>query len=1057
MVAATPAAACGGGGGGGGTAFEQRRAAAMTALYGAARVDRSRKGCVDAPVEELCARVNSSQDYYTTSSCSGRLALFQEPRAPGGDGGDETDFDPKRKRGGGEWLYLEHGLADAEAVVRAASCARDTSPHAGPLTLRFEPFILAVECRSAQAAAALVAAAVGAGLRESGIAPSNKRHVCSVRCSVRLEVPVALNGELLVSDRYLRTLVRLSNGKMHDNWARIERFEKAFDHLTCVYAPTCSDIPAALGALNVTDGAPATDVSAQCALAPPAALAVRKRCAKAWKDALKSSKLLDRSMRVPVTETEVVLPIAHAAAAGVLGSAASGASTYGELAVAADGSDESDADVRVLQILAAAIGLLDRVSEARVVRDEEFGVEGGQGDGGRSAVLTRTSLTPRDALRVGLCDYLRAATTAGTRSLDARAADALAAAEAKALRWEMLGDVAMLSQRAFTAEEWAPYIEAAATAGVDAPPSIWEVVARALGCNRLARQAEIDASEKRHSRAAILYARSGAAASGGWTEVRDNGVVYGLDVTQVMYSSGNGTEKRRMGDVHARGETVVDLFAGIGYFTIPLLRRAGVAHLVACEWNAPAAQALRHNLRRNGVEARCEVREGDNRKMAPKGVAHRVLLGLIPTSEKSWHTAVEALRPEGGILHVHANVRTDETQTWARGCAASLESLATARSCGGPPLRCIVQHIERVKSYAPRVDHIVVDVACYPKAGMAPLLQTPGVAGAADAARHICPKPLPARVRVLEAGERDVCTIGADLRHGMVPAVITGLKVLPAGPDAWSPERMAASACAGASVTVHECNDTAALDFVGKNFKYVRMGFGDFVRKAAAIPSPNGGAARSTQCLYLRSVGRDSRSDRARLEKDFPDLAQGVALPSELYAPERYHSSILRVTSPGCSLWPHFDVMENALVQLRGSKRVLLFPPAAATSLGIAPDSSSTRLLDEADMLAAAQHMGALECVLRPGDTLYIPALWVHAVATLDDFSVSANVFWRGLAPSELAAKDLYGNRDPVRAEAAASLARQAGDALAKLPEPYRAFYGERCTRTLRQRASCSG
>ena len=46
---------------------------------------------------------------------------------------------------------------------------------------------------------------------------------------------------------------------------------------------------------------------------------------------------------------------------------------------------------------------------------------------------------------------------------------------------------------------------------------------------------------------------------------------------------------------------------------------------------------------------------------------------------------------------------------------------------------------------------------------------------------------------------------------------------------------------------------------------------------------------------------------------------------------------------------------------------------------------------------------------------------------------------------------------DEVRAEAAASLARQAGDALAKLPEPYRAFYGERCTRTLRQRASCSG
>ena len=146
--------------------------------------------------------------------------------------------------------------------------------------------------------------------------------------------------------------------------------------------------------------------------------------------------------------------------------------------------------------------------------------------------------------------------------------------------------------------------------------------------------------------------------------------------------------------------------------------------------------------------------------------------------------------------------------------------------------------------------------------------------------------------------------------------------------------------------------------------------------------------------------------------------------------------------------------MENALVQLRGSKRVLLFPPPTATALGIAPDSSSTRLLDEVDMLAAAGHMGALECLLRPGDTLYIPALWVHAVATLDEFSVSANCFWRGLEPSELASKDLYGNRDPVRAEVAAGLARQAGDALARLPEPYRAFYGERCARTLLGRAS---
>ena len=143
-------------------------------------------------------------------------------------------------------------------------------------------------------------------------------------------------------------------------------------------------------------------------------------------------------------------------------------------------------------------------------------------------------------------------------------------------------------------------------------------------------------------------------------------MTYGLDVTKVMFSSGNGTEKARMGGMAAAGETVVDLFAGIGYYTLQLLAHAGVAKVYACEWNPNAVAALRANLVSNGVAPqRCEVLEGDNRRTAPVGVADRVLLGLLPDSECSWPAAVAALRPKtGGVMHVHGNVASGEEEAW---------------------------------------------------------------------------------------------------------------------------------------------------------------------------------------------------------------------------------------------------------------------------------------------------------------------------------------------------------------------------------------------------------
>ena len=90
---------------------------------------------------------------------------------------------------------------------------------------------------------------------------------------------------------------------------------------------------------------------------------------------------------------------------------------------------------------------------------------------------------------------------------------------------------------------------------------------------------------------------------------------YTWDVTKCMFSTGNISEKLRIASLDCSEETVVDLYAGIGYFVLPYLVHAKARHVHACEWNPHAIQALRKSLALNGVQDRCTIHEGDNRKV----------------------------------------------------------------------------------------------------------------------------------------------------------------------------------------------------------------------------------------------------------------------------------------------------------------------------------------------------------------------------------------------------------------------------------------------------------
>lgn len=253
---------------------------------------------------------------------------------------------------------------------------------------------------------------------------------------------------------------------------------------------------------------------------------------------------------------------------------------------------------------------------------------------------------------------------------------------------------------------------------------LWKELADLAKTPKIVRRGEVDPdSGVRQSGYEILWPLSSSSLSSseqpltgpgspGWITVTEQGIRQSFDLSLVMFSRGNISEKIRFGRLVQEGEVLLDMYAGIGYFTLPALVKGRAAHVYACEWNPNAIEALRYNLKDNGVENRATVLEGDCRVSAREyaGMVDRVSLGLIPSSEGGWPTAVRALkRNAGGWLHVHGNVPSSEVDDWSRWMCLRMQQYARKRP-DGKEWVVLLSHVEKVKSFAPMVNHYVADV-----------------------------------------------------------------------------------------------------------------------------------------------------------------------------------------------------------------------------------------------------------------------------------------------------------------------------------------------------------
>ncbi|SIR90963.1 class I SAM-dependent methyltransferase [Natronorubrum thiooxidans] len=200
----------------------------------------------------------------------------------------------------------------------------------------------------------------------------------------------------------------------------------------------------------------------------------------------------------------------------------------------------------------------------------------------------------------------------------------------------------------------------------------------------------------------------------------EHGTRYGLDPSKVMFSPGNQAERARMGEHVAPDEHVFDMFAGIGYFTLPMAR-AG-AQVTATELNPTAFRYLLENAVLNDVADRVDAYLADCRDLAGEIEADRIVMGYYGSADESDEagdangsahgtrtdeaheflpSALEALVP-GGIVHYHE--ATPEPRLWERPIAR----LEAAAEAADRDLEILEKR--QVKSHSAGVAHVVVDV-----------------------------------------------------------------------------------------------------------------------------------------------------------------------------------------------------------------------------------------------------------------------------------------------------------------------------------------------------------
>lgn len=171
------------------------------------KLDKSSIGKWDKHILNLCKKINSKENFYTTSSCSGRILLMIE----------------QDKKGENLFLFVSHEKVTFPQLKYQLNKLKLLNKK---IKFKLEPCILHISCRTLEDAQTLFEKGKLAGFKRLGIIGTSHGFTFELNSTEKLEFPIIQNKKLLVDDNFLKIIIKDANKKLEKSWEKIKKLEK---------------------------------------------------------------------------------------------------------------------------------------------------------------------------------------------------------------------------------------------------------------------------------------------------------------------------------------------------------------------------------------------------------------------------------------------------------------------------------------------------------------------------------------------------------------------------------------------------------------------------------------------------------------------------------------------------------------------------------------------------------------------------------------------------------------------------------------------------------------
>jgi len=184
--------------------FLQRKTAVLSKL------DKSSIGKWDKKIIPLCNNINKKENFYTTSSCSGRIMLMID----------------QEKKGEDLFLFVSHDKVTFKQLKEELNKLINNKKTNQKIKFKLEPCILHIACKNIEDTKILFEKGKDAGFKRLGIIGTSHNFTFELNSTEKLEFPIMEKEKILIDDNFLKLIVEDANKKLEKSWLKINKLEK---------------------------------------------------------------------------------------------------------------------------------------------------------------------------------------------------------------------------------------------------------------------------------------------------------------------------------------------------------------------------------------------------------------------------------------------------------------------------------------------------------------------------------------------------------------------------------------------------------------------------------------------------------------------------------------------------------------------------------------------------------------------------------------------------------------------------------------------------------------